>query len=70
VIFFGLLPSGYPRAFEVSLAELAGLVLIVAVLAVVLPRPRRAAVPSGRPAATVLSGRPTPDEADGSQSDA
>lgn len=43
VIFFGLLSSGYARAFEVSLAELTGLLLAVAVLAVVLPgRSRRA----------------------------
>jgi EmrB/QacA subfamily drug resistance transporter len=44
VIFFGLLPHGYSRAFEVSLAELAGLLIAVAVLAVVLPgrsRPAR-----------------------------
>jgi EmrB/QacA subfamily drug resistance transporter len=51
VIFFGLLSSGYARAFEVSLAELAGLLLIVAVLAVVLPRRSRQAdvapVPAG-----------------------
>jgi MFS family permease len=43
VIFFGLLSSGYARAFEVSLAQLTGLLLIVAVLAMVLPRRSRQA---------------------------
>jgi EmrB/QacA subfamily drug resistance transporter len=38
VIFFGLLPRGYGRAFEVSLAQLAGLLLAVSVLAIALPR--------------------------------
>jgi MFS family permease len=61
VIFFGFLSHGYARAFEVSLAELAGLVLTVAVLALVLPRPGRA---------VAVSGRPAPGEADGSRSDA
>jgi EmrB/QacA subfamily drug resistance transporter len=37
VIFFGLLPNGYARAFEVSLTELTGLLLAVAVLAIALP---------------------------------
>ena len=59
VIFFGLLPSGYARAFEVSLAELAGLTLSVAVLAVVLP----GRSPQGGQSAS-------PDEADGSEPDA
>jgi EmrB/QacA subfamily drug resistance transporter len=51
VIFFGLLSSGYARAFEVSLAELTGLLLAVAVLAVVLPgrsRPAPAVAGGGR----------------------
>ena len=47
VIFFGLLSSGYARAFEVSLAELAGLLLLVAVLAVALPRRSRPAESGG-----------------------
>lgn len=61
VIFFGLLSAGYARAFEVSLAELAGLLLTVAFVAVMLPRPARTAVPSGRPA---------PEEVGATQSDA
>jgi EmrB/QacA subfamily drug resistance transporter len=61
VIFFGLLPSGYARAFEVSLAELAGLLLAVAALALVLP---------GRSRPPVLSSRPAAEAATGSRSDA
>src|SRR5215472_7940433 len=61
VIFFGLLSSGYARAFEVSLAELTGLLLAVAVLAVVLP---------GRSRRPVLSGRRAPGVAGGGRSDA
>jgi EmrB/QacA subfamily drug resistance transporter len=56
VIFFGLLPSGYARAFEVSLAELTGLLLAVAALALVLPGRARPRVPSGRPAAETAAG--------------
>ena len=56
VIFFGLLSSGYVRAFEVSLAELSGLLLAVAVLAVVLPGHSRRPVLSGRRAAGVPGG--------------
>ncbi|HEY7325131.1 MAG TPA: MFS transporter [Streptosporangiaceae bacterium] len=61
VIFFRLLSSGYGRAFEVSLAELAGLLLAVAVLAIVLP---------GRSRRPALSGRPAPEVAGGGRSDA
>ena len=61
VIFFGLLPSGYARAFEVSLAELTGLLLAVAALALVLP---------GRSRPPVLSGGPAAEAAAGSRSDA
>lgn len=61
VIFFGLLSHGYARAFEVSLAELAGLLLAVAVLAVLLP---------GRSQSPALSGRLAPEVAGGSRSDA
>ncbi len=60
VIFFGLLSVGYARAFEVSLAELAGLLVTVAILSLVLP---------GRSRPPVLSGRPA-QEAGGSRSDA
>jgi EmrB/QacA subfamily drug resistance transporter len=48
VIFFGQLPAGYARAFELSLAELSCLLLAVAVLAAVRPRrSRRAAAVRG-----------------------
>jgi predicted MFS family arabinose efflux permease len=56
VIFFGLLSSGYTRAFEVSLAELTGLLLAVAALALVLPGRSRPPVLSSRPAAEVAAG--------------
>jgi EmrB/QacA subfamily drug resistance transporter len=39
VIFFGAVHSGYARAFELSLGELAGLLLLVAALTRLLPRP-------------------------------
>ncbi|HEY6625262.1 MAG TPA: MFS transporter [Acidimicrobiales bacterium] len=42
VIFFGAVPSGYQRAFELSVAQLALLFLAVAVLTRLLPRPRAA----------------------------
>ena len=70
VIFFGLLPGGYARAFGVSLAELAGLLVFVAVLAVVLPRRSRRAGLRGGPAPGVPSGQPVPDQADRSRLDA
>ena len=38
VIFFGALSNGYQRAFELALVELAGLLLVVAVLTRLLPR--------------------------------
>ena len=40
VIFFGALSGGYARAFEFCLAQLCGLLVVVAVLALVLPRPK------------------------------
>ena len=43
VIFFGQLSAGYARAFELSLAELSCLLVVVAVLAAVLPRRSRPA---------------------------
>jgi MFS family permease len=42
VIFFGALHSGYGHAMVLSLAELAGLLVTVAVLTRLLPRPRAA----------------------------
>jgi hypothetical protein len=43
VIFFGAVRSGYARAFELSLAELAALLLLVAALTLaLLPKRRRA----------------------------
>ena len=42
VIFFGALHAGYARAFELSLAELACLLLAVAGLPRLLPRRRSA----------------------------
>ena len=45
VIFFGALQGGYAHAFEVSLAELSGLLLTVAALSRLLPRGRREPTP-------------------------
>jgi predicted MFS family arabinose efflux permease len=42
VIFFGAVSSGYQRAFELSVAQLAVLFVAVAVLTRLLPRPRSA----------------------------
>jgi hypothetical protein len=42
VIFFGAVSSGYQRAFELSVAQLAALFVAVAVLTRLLPRPRSA----------------------------
>jgi predicted MFS family arabinose efflux permease len=42
VIFFGALHSGYAPAFELALAELAGLLVLVAALTRLLPRAQRA----------------------------
>jgi EmrB/QacA subfamily drug resistance transporter len=42
VIFFGALPGGYGHAMVLSLAELAGLLVAVAALTRLLPRPRPA----------------------------
>ena len=39
VIFFGLLSQGYPAAFGASLAQMGGLLLIVAALTLTLLRP-------------------------------
>lgn len=43
IIFFGALDYGYAHAFQLALAELAGLLLAVAALARCLPRPGRSA---------------------------
>jgi hypothetical protein len=42
VIFFGALPGGYGHAMVASLAELAVLLVAVAALTRLLPRPRAA----------------------------
>jgi MFS family permease len=47
VIFFGALHSGYAPAFELALVELGGLLLLVAALTRLLPRPRREVTESG-----------------------
>ena len=46
-IFFGALHGGYAHAFELSLAELATLLLAVAVLTRLLPARSRAAYLTG-----------------------
>jgi EmrB/QacA subfamily drug resistance transporter len=61
VIFFGALPRGYAHAFELSLAALAGLLVAVAALSRLLPRPALpspAAVPSppAAPSAGAVAG--------------
>ncbi len=47
LLFFGGLTHGYAHAFEVSLAALAGLLCVLAVLTVFLPRQETTAVESG-----------------------
>jgi hypothetical protein len=39
VVFYGLLGHGYPAAFGSSVAQLGGLLLVVAALALILLRP-------------------------------
>jgi MFS family permease len=41
-VFFGAVQDGYARAFELSLAQLAALLLVVALLTRLLPAPERA----------------------------
>jgi hypothetical protein len=43
VVFFGALDGGYGHAFALALAELVGLLVVVAGLTRLLPPPRRAA---------------------------
>jgi len=53
VIFYGALPGGYPRAFELAVAALAGLLVVVAALTRLLPR-------GAGPSAARASGRSAP----------
>jgi hypothetical protein len=62
VIFFGALHGGYAHALELSLAQLAGLLLAVAALTRLLPAPERAVRASDPAACGVVN---VPREAPG-----